>query len=162
MTREEYHIRPTEPQPLTQQQAIDPINDKPTTPINVERLEQELQGHPNHTFIQSLIAGLREGFHIGYKGPEKSRVSWNFKSAKDNPDVVDKFLDKETLLGRVGAPLTTLPCLTCNVTSLESFPRKTQENGEQFSTYPTRMGTRSTFTYQRMSTPCIMSLWIRL
>ena len=116
MTREEYHIRPTEPQPLTQQQAIDPINDKPTTPINVDRLEQELQGHRNHTFVQSLVAGLREGFHIGYKGPEKSRVSWNLKSAKDNPDVVDKFLDKETLLGRVGGPFDhpSFPNMQCH------------------------------------------------
>ena len=109
MTREEYHIRPTKPLPLTQQQAIDPINDKPTTPINVDRLEQELQGHPNHTFVQSLVASLREGFHIGYKGPEKSRVSRNLKSAKDNPDVVYKFLDKETLLGRVGGPFDHPP-----------------------------------------------------
>ena len=77
MPREECHTTSTEAQPPTQQQAKDPIKDKATTPINVDRLEQELQGHPNQVFVQSLVTGLREGFHIGYKGPEKSRVSRN-------------------------------------------------------------------------------------
>ena len=101
MPREESYITSTEAQPLTQQQAIDPISDK-ATPINVDRLEQDLQGHANHVFVQSLVIGLREGFHIGYKGPEKSHVSRNLKPAQENPDVLDKSLDKETLLGWVG------------------------------------------------------------
>ena len=163
MPREESHITSTEVQPLIQQEAIDPISYKATTPINVGRLEQELQVHPNHVFVQSLFTGLTEGFHISYKGPEKSRVSWNLKSAQENPWVVDKYLDKETLLGWVGGPLKTpFPNMQCHPIGVIPKERKTQGNGTQFSTSPTLMGTQSTITYQRMSTLCIMSLWIRL
>ena len=119
----------------------------------MDKLGQELQGHPNHVFVQSLVTGLREGFHIGYKGPKKSCVSWNLKSTQGNPEVVDKYLDKETLQGRVGGPFEPPPpSLTCNVTPLGSFPRKTQGIGTQLSTSPTLVGTQSTFNYKRMST----------
>ena len=124
MPREESHTTSTEAQPPTQQQAIDPIKDKATTPINVDRVEQELQGHPNQVFVQSLVTGLREGFHIGYKGPEKSRVSQNLKSAQENPDMADKYLDKETLLGQVGGAFENPPFPNMQCHPIGVIPKK--------------------------------------
>ena len=36
-----------------------------STPINVDRLAQELADHPDQNFVADLIKGLREGFFIG-------------------------------------------------------------------------------------------------
>ena len=90
----------------------------------MDRLEQELQDHPNHVFVQSLVTGLREGFHIGYKGPEKSRVSRYLKSAQENHDVIDKYLDKETLLGWAGGPFEKPPFPNMQCHPIGDIPKK--------------------------------------
>ncbi len=52
------------------------------------------------------MAGLREGFRIGFKYGAVENVSaqTNMRSAIDNPQVVDQYLGKEVSLGRVAGP----------------------------------------------------------
>ncbi|KAL9958523.1 hypothetical protein ACROYT_G035550 [Oculina patagonica] len=87
-----------------------------STPINVNVLERELSRHPDHNFVTSLINGLRYGTHVGYTGPEKSRVSRNLISANQHPEVVSSNLSKEINLGRVAGPFNSppLPNLQCH------------------------------------------------
>ena len=87
-----------------------------STPINVNVLERELSLHPDRNFVTSLINGLRYGTHVGYTGPEKSRVSRNLISANQHPEVVSSNLSKEINLGRVAGPFNSppLPNLQCH------------------------------------------------
>ena len=87
-----------------------------TTPINIDVLERELDGHPDRNFINSLINSLRHGTHVGYTGPHKPRVSRNLISANQHPDVVKSNLCKEISLGRVAGPFSSspLPNLQCH------------------------------------------------
>ena len=39
------------------------------TPIDIDRLEVELVGHPDKAFVINLITGLREGFFTGTSEP---------------------------------------------------------------------------------------------
>ena len=43
------------------------------TPIWVDKLEDQLQDHPDQPFVQKLCTELREGARIGYEGPQISR-----------------------------------------------------------------------------------------
>ena len=87
-----------------------------STPINVNVLERELSLHPDRNFVTSLINGLRYGTHVGYTGPEKSRISRNLISANQHPEVVSSNLSKEINLGRVAGPFNSppLPNLQCH------------------------------------------------
>lgn len=87
-----------------------------STPININVLERELSQHPDRDFVTSLINGLRYGTHVGYTGPEKSRVSRNLISANQHPEVVSSNLYKEINLGRVAGPFDSppLPNLQCH------------------------------------------------
>jgi hypothetical protein len=55
---------------------------KLVTPINVDRFEQLLEGHPNQPFVKSVCTGLREGFwpwantHHQDGWPETLDTSW--------------------------------------------------------------------------------------
>ena len=53
------------------------LQDVHVTPINVDRLEQELSDHPDYNFASTLCAQLRFGAHMGYKGPRVARFSRN-------------------------------------------------------------------------------------
>ena len=65
----------------------------PRTPINIDRLEQELIRHPDRSFVNFLISGLRKGFHTGIQGiPDHTLHGENLRSARKHPDVVSKLL----------------------------------------------------------------------
>ena len=87
-----------------------------STPINVNILKEELSSHPDRNFVNSLVNCLRYGTHVGYNGPQKSRVSRNLISATQHPDVVSSNISKEVNLGRVAGPFTSspLPHLQCH------------------------------------------------
>ena len=62
-----------------------------------------MQDHPYIKFIEYLLQGMSQGFHIGFKYDVKEckRVEAIMKSAEENPSVVDEYLSKEVVLGRV-------------------------------------------------------------
>lgn len=79
-----------------------------TTPLDWRIWGQRLQDHPDVRFINYIVTGLREGFHVGFRyGSITCRAaSTNMQSATSNPQVVDQYLEKEVRLGRVAGPLT--------------------------------------------------------
>ena len=70
----------------------------PSTPINIDAFEEELRSHPNREFVSTLLTNLREGFRIGYCGPEFSAECPNLKSVEEHPDVMAAYLEKEVKL----------------------------------------------------------------
>lgn len=63
--------------------------------------------HPDQELVEYIIAGLREGFRIGYdyQRHKCKRCVDNMKSAKEHPQVVDDYIMKECLAGRLLGPL---------------------------------------------------------
>ena len=41
-------------------------------PLQADQFAYELRNHPNQPVISKLLKGIREGFEIGYDGPEIS------------------------------------------------------------------------------------------
>ena len=94
------------------------------TPLKADAFASELKYHPDQAFVEQLLKGISEGFEIGYLGPECSRESPNLKSARDNPEVVSAYLQKECNLGRVGGPCTVPPFPNMQCHPIGVVPKK--------------------------------------
>ena len=79
------------------------------TPVDVDRLELEVQHFPDKQFVNQLCNDLREGTRIGYTGPRLPRLSKNLPSATQHPQVISETLAKEVGLGRVPGPFNSPP-----------------------------------------------------
>ena len=89
-----------------------------TTPLVWRAWEQQLWNHPVPGYQRYILTGLKEGFRVGFQFEAISCVSasTNMLSATKNPQVVDKYLDKEVKLGGVVGPMevTDLPGIHVN------------------------------------------------
>ena len=97
----------------------------PSTPIDIDALERELTTHPDPVFASTLVRNLREGFHMGYAGPEFSSESPNLISAYEHPDIVSAYLDKEIELEQISGPYPTPPFPNFRCNPLGVVPKKT-------------------------------------
>ena len=73
------------------------------TPLVWARWEELLTDHPDKWWARYLVKGIREGFRLGFSGgPASLRSSArNMRSAEEQPQVVQAYLDKEVAEGRV-------------------------------------------------------------
>ena len=80
------------------------------TPIQVNVLAGYLQHHPDHSFVQFILSGLSEGFHVGYRGAEGSTglrsCFRNHPSALANRAVVSNYIREELTAGRFVGPFS--------------------------------------------------------
>lgn len=66
-----------------------------------------MAAHPDSFYKSYLLRGMTEGFRIGFQYQSSKCISSkaNMLSATQNPEVVDKYLEKEIRLGRVIGPM---------------------------------------------------------
>ena len=76
-----------------------------TTPLVAAEWSQLLQDHPDRLYAGYLVRGIREGFRIGFSRECRcTSAAGNMRSALDNPQPVDEFLQTEVQAGRVVGP----------------------------------------------------------
>ena len=85
------------------------------------------EGHPDPHFVTSLCLGLREGFWIGYSGPQTH-------SANLQPDILEQNLLTEVLNGHTAGPFPFPPFRHFRISPLGLVPKNTQVNGTLFFT----------------------------
>ena len=56
-----------------------------------------------------MVEGIREGFDIGFRGPQEDTYSVNLKSAFEHPEVITEYVRKETQVGRICGPFQEPP-----------------------------------------------------
>ena len=78
------------------------------TPLNLPQWEAMLDKHPDRSYVDFILGGIRDGFRIGYhppaEGPSLSSARKNMRSADDNPQVVQDYLEAELRRGMVLGP----------------------------------------------------------
>ena len=80
------------------------------TPIDINRLEGELGGHPDKAFVTNLFTGLREGFFTRISEPPVARLECpNNLSAKAQPEIVSQLIMKEVKKVFLVGPFRTSP-----------------------------------------------------
>ena len=112
-----------------QSQVITSVDDflftlKPRTPVNVELLESYLEGHADPHFVTSLCWSLREGFRIGYSGPQTHSLYPNLRSPNLHPDILEQNLLTEVLNGHTAGPFPFPPFKHFRISSLGLVPKK--------------------------------------
>ena len=66
-----------------------------------------LAAHPDKAFVRYLLAGIMEGFRIGFRRPVPLRSAQrNMQSALDHPDVVQAYIAAECARGRMLGPFS--------------------------------------------------------
>jgi len=60
------------------------------TPVNISRFSFELLHHPDITFTNNLLTGLKRGFNPGVK-----IICNNLQYAFAEPDIIDNLIKKE-------------------------------------------------------------------
>ena len=80
---------------------------KVTTPLKACVWRSELADHPDGEFADYLLEGIQHGFRIGFNFAHYTctSVKRNMLSAIQNPGVVEDYIAKECILGRIVGPL---------------------------------------------------------
>lgn len=87
-----------------------------TTSLNADIIERLLSDHPNRALAEFVVDGARHGFRlnstldVGRAGVAANNLS----SAKDRPETVKKWLDKEVQAGRIHRVDNVPPGCTAN------------------------------------------------
>ena len=77
--------------------------------MNVQAFAEELTSHPDRFFALKLLTDLRDGFRIGYTGPQISGEAPDLRSAQEYPEVVSTSLHDEVWLGHIAEPYSEPP-----------------------------------------------------
>ena len=76
------------------------------TPLVWSEWHQELLEHPDQAFKEYILNGIWNGFQIGFdRRSHCVSATSNMRSALDNAAVIQEYLEKEVLLGRVVGPV---------------------------------------------------------
>jgi len=80
-------------------------------PLIPHAWETALVGHPDKTFVKYILAGLTQGFRIGFNRhcPFKS-ASTNMPSAREHPKVVERYISEELAKRHFLGPFPQVPC----------------------------------------------------
>ena len=85
-----------------------------TSPLRISAWEKGLLCHPDRGFAEYVCKGIREGFRVGfnYRSAHCRQASGNFKSVKDQKEVVAKYIQGEEQ-GGYWAHSRETRCLKC-------------------------------------------------
>ena len=77
------------------------------SPLQWEVWQEHLRSHPDRDYAEYLICGLQDGFRIGfdYQGHKCRSSRENMRSAMEHPEVVQEYIEKECIAGRLLGPL---------------------------------------------------------
>ena len=97
---------------------------QPQTPVKTDRLAELLQNYPDQTVAANLIQGFTTGFHLHYKGRQRTRKCTNLLSAREHPEVFADKVNKELQLGRYLGPFPYPPVPNLQCSPLGLVPKK--------------------------------------
>ena len=101
-----------------------PLPANPTSPVNIERLKEELAGYPDPELADYLIQGFTYGFDIGYSDKRFTLRSKNLHSALSNASAVTEAINKELSRGHVAGPFIKAPFENPHCSPLGAVPKK--------------------------------------
>ena len=97
-----------------------------TTPLRAEEWKKALSKHPDADFARYICDGLKYGFHIGVKGGSFQGAKRNMLSARQNPRVVEEYLQKELTQGNILGPFHASSMPSVQVNRFGCIPKKHQ------------------------------------
>ena len=108
---------------VLRQSEFNTLPQKAPTPLNIKDLEQQLQLY-SVNLKENLVSALKNGFNIGYKGPEFQSLSKNLKSASSHPEVLFDNILSELKAKRVVGPFFVPPLPNFRTSPIGVVPKK--------------------------------------
>ena len=98
------------------------------TPINTDKLESELLGHPDRSVADYVLTGLCHGFCLGFNPSVVflRSASQNKSSALLQPEVIDNYLLAKMDKCRIAGPFPTPPLTNLHISHFGVIPKKHQ------------------------------------
>nr|XP_040033418.1 uncharacterized protein LOC120819784 [Gasterosteus aculeatus aculeatus] len=82
----------------------------PSTPIDIAALANELSSHPDRGFVNHLLTGLSQGFHVGVVAePTRTYIAKNLQSAREEPGTVANLIKEEVRRKYIVGPFKAAP-----------------------------------------------------
>ena len=95
------------------------------TPLQHLNFEEELHSHPDPNWVEEILAGIRNGVQLGYKGPRRKRIASNLTSAFQHPQIINDELAKEITAQRIAGPFDHPPLPNLQCSGIGVVPKKT-------------------------------------
>ena len=90
---------------LPRQAQAHPRLSRVSTPLMIKAWKSALRQHPDADFARYISDGLYYGFHIGVQpGHRLCPAGANMPSARDNPQIIEDYLQKELRVGNILGP----------------------------------------------------------
>ena len=105
-------------------QHFNPLPDVAPTPVNFVELEKELLHFPDKAFARDLINSFKQGFSIGYEGPQFNHISNNLKSYFTNLQAAAENIVGELRAKRVAGPFLSPPLNNFRTSPIGIVPKK--------------------------------------
>ena len=98
------------------------------TPLQPRAWEEALHQHPDRSFVDYILQGMRGGFQVGFQHGQVALkpAKRNIPSAYEQPQVVDKYLRTECQMGRIMGPFISMPVPELHVNRFGVIPKKSQ------------------------------------
>lgn len=105
----------------------DPRLMRVSTPLKVEAWRKALHQHPDSDYARYITEGIQYGFHIGMQATSGLHPAGsNMLSAKNNPQVIDDYLQKELQNGNILGPFSLSEFPSLHVNRFGCIPKKHQ------------------------------------
>ena len=78
------------------------------SPLKWEAWTNKLESHPDQEYVQYIVAGIKQGFRIGfnYKNHRCNSAKSNMFSVVQHPQPIEVYISKEVAAGRIIAPMS--------------------------------------------------------
>ena len=86
---------------------VPPILGSISTPLKWEAWATELESHPDREYAQYIVAGIKQGFRIGfnYESHRCNSAKSNMFSAVQHPQPIEAYISKEVAAGQIIGPI---------------------------------------------------------
>ena len=98
-----------------------------SSPLHLPAWKRWLQNHPDMEYVQYILQGIEQGFHIGI---DQARIftsaKKNMQSAQKNPQVIEEYIRSEVSKGNILGPFTPLSAPDAHINRFGVIPKKHQ------------------------------------
>lgn len=96
------------------------------TPLKLDAWEKALAGHPDKSYVDYILQGIRDGFRVGfeYSCHACKQLHGNMLSTIENPEVVEDYLQKELSEGNIAKVANPSGLLGLQVSPFGVIPKQ--------------------------------------
>lgn len=102
---------------------------KIVTPLKLEAWKQMLMNHPDRSYVNYIVDGIKHGFRIGFDDTNNTKLlpaTRNMQSASDHYLVITEYLHDECLKGRIAGPFSGEDVQSVHISRFGVIPKKSQ------------------------------------